>query len=64
MALVNAGISVNHILHNGEIEEHDQTIERLLIEEKLSEDWFRDKEEVIADAYRERGKKIAYKINN
>tara|TARA_B100001750_G_scaffold236565_1_gene240619 strand:+ start:575 stop:1153 length:579 start_codon:yes stop_codon:yes gene_type:complete len=59
--LVDAGLAVNHILQNGQLEEHNETIDRLLLEEKLSQDMFRSKDEVIADAYRERGMKIAYK---
>jgi len=62
--LVDAGILVNHILQNGQIEEHNKTVDRLLIKEKLSEDMFRTKDEVIADAYRERGIKIAYKVSD
>lgn len=62
--LVDAGLTVNHILQNGQLEEHNETIDRLLLEEKLSQDMFRSKDEVIADAYRERGMKIAYKVEN
>ena len=62
--LVNSGLSVNHILENGEIELHTATIDRLLNDNNLKEDMFRTKDETIEEMYKKQGEKIAYKISN
>ena len=50
-----------HILPDGELETHAEAEQRLLVECKLDHnDLFRTREERLEDAYRERGKSIAY----
>jgi len=55
------GIDAHHILETGQIETHEQALTRLLTELKLPDrDLFRDHEEIVEDAYRRRGERIAY----
>lgn len=55
------GLEVHHILANGQIEKHVDTMERLLYNLKLpSQDIFRTPDIILADAYRIQGQKIAY----
>ena len=55
------GISVQHILEDGRIESHDESLTRLLSELGLAErDLFQSRDEIILDAYDLRGKQIAY----
>ena len=59
--LVTRGIVVEHILEDGSIETHEEALSRLLTEHGLPErDLFRDRSEIIEQAYSERGNKIAY----
>jgi uncharacterized protein (DUF488 family) len=55
------GVDAHHILANGSLETHANALERLVIEEGLEGgDLFRDREALLADAYRRRGKALAY----
>jgi uncharacterized protein (DUF488 family) len=55
------GIEVRHILADASIETHSDSMKRLRAELHLPEsDLFRTPEEVIADAYRMQGERIAY----
>lgn len=55
------GTLVLHILSDGAIETHEQSVERLLNNLSISStDLFRFKEEIVRDAYRIQGEAIAY----
>ncbi|MBI5772214.1 MAG: DUF488 domain-containing protein [Verrucomicrobia bacterium] len=55
------GLEVFHILADGTLESHAQTEKRLLCLFKLSErELFRPPEEVVAEAYKFQGEKVAY----
>ena len=59
--LVTRGVVVRHILEDGRIETHEEALSRLLVEHGLPErDLFRDRSEIIEQAYSERGDKISY----
>ena len=63
--LVTRGIVVRHILEDGRIETHEEALSRLLAEHGLPErDLFRDRSEIIEQAYSERGEKIAYAVQD
>jgi hypothetical protein len=54
-------VEVRHILEDGAAESHEQTLARLLAKLKLPDyDLFRSPEDVIEDAYRMQGNRIAY----
>jgi uncharacterized protein (DUF488 family) len=56
------GIDVRHILGDGRIEPHEAALSRLLAELRLPEhDLFRSREEMIREAYEQRGARIAYR---
>ena len=56
-----AGIPVQHILADGSLESHTDAMQRLRDQLKLPEsDLFRTPEEVLEDAYRLQGERIAY----
>ncbi len=58
--LSNEGISVKHILGNGNLEDHAHAIERLIARLRMpSADMF--PEEAISEAYAHQGKEIAYR---
>lgn len=60
-ALEKCGLRVVHILSDGSLERHEDTIDRLLTVLKMPEaDFFKTKNEIISDAYEARGKEIAY----
>lgn len=60
-ALVRRGVPVTHILADGTIETHDQSIVRLLKQLHLpEEDMFKTKNEIIDEAYSIQGRAIAY----
>lgn len=60
----NLNLEVQHILADGQLEKHSNTLDRLLYNLKLpSQDIFRTHDVVLADAYRIQGQKIAYAIN-
>ncbi|MGH8249032.1 MAG: DUF488 family protein [Gammaproteobacteria bacterium] len=59
--LVERGLLVNHILSDGSIESHDQSLSRLMQMLRIREDdLFRSREDAIRDAYRKRAEAIAY----
>lgn len=58
------GVDARHILEDGRIEGHEEALCRLLTELGLDEnDLFRSRDEVILDAYDQRGKQIAYQLD-
>ena len=58
-----AGIAVRHILADGSLETHAAAMERLRGQLKLPEsDLFRTPQEVLEDAYRMQGDRIAYEV--
>jgi uncharacterized protein (DUF488 family) len=59
--LVDRGIEVQHILASGELESHEEAIKRLLAELRMPEqDLFRSNDDIVDEAYRQRGQRIAY----
>ena len=59
--LVTRGVVVRHIIKDGRIENHEVALSRLLAEHGLPErDLFRNRSEMIEQAYLERGDKISY----
>jgi uncharacterized protein (DUF488 family) len=59
--LERAGVAVTHILQDGALEPHRQTMTRLASDLKLaSADLFRTPDELIEDAYESQGSRIAY----
>lgn len=59
--LVEQGLLVNHILLNGKLETHDEALFRLLKKLHIGDrDFFRSHDEVIREAYKERGEAIAF----
>jgi uncharacterized protein (DUF488 family) len=59
--LVKIGVSVNHILANGQTESHEEATQRLLDELGMqSNELFRSQDEVINDALLKREQDIAY----
>ena len=55
------GLQIHHILSDGHIETHQQALSRLLCHLKLPEhDMFRSHDEIINEAYRTQGERIAY----
>src|SRR5438093_172268 len=59
--LVDLGLHVQHIHADGRIEDHVDALTRLARQLNLrEEDMFRGREDVIADAYRLQGERIAY----
>jgi uncharacterized protein (DUF488 family) len=58
------GLAVFHILKDGTLESHEQTEKRLLRLFALPErELFRSSEEIIAEAYKLQGEKVAYQEN-
>lgn len=59
--LVSRRMSVQHILEDGRLEDHCDSLSRLLRELNLAGgDLFRSHEQLILDAYKRRGQEIAY----
>ena len=59
--LVEQGVTVSHILSDGSVESHDQSVSRLMKMLRIGEnDLFRPRENAVRDAYRQRGEAIAY----
>jgi uncharacterized protein (DUF488 family) len=59
--LFDEGIEIKHILGNGEIEGHDQTIRRLLERLRMPEgDMFMSNDEIVRQAYMRQANEIAY----
>jgi uncharacterized protein (DUF488 family) len=60
--LADEGINVRHILGDGHVEEHERTIERLLLKLRMpKEDMFRSHDAVIEEAFKLQGNEIAYR---
>jgi hypothetical protein len=58
------GIKIRHILEDGSIEEHPDSLRRLLRTLKLQEsNLFQSPEEIIENAYEIQGEKIAHVEN-
>lgn len=56
------GVSVNHILGDGRLEDHEHALCRLITLLRISgPDMFRSEEAVIEDAYKRQGEQIAYR---
>ena len=63
--LVTRGVVVKHILEDGRIESHEEALSRLLAEHGLPErELFRDRSEIIEQAYSERADKISYAVQD
>jgi uncharacterized protein (DUF488 family) len=63
--LVAAGIEVKHVIGDGTIESHDQTLNRLLRQLQLSKHHsYCTREEMTEAAYRIQGDKIAYRLGS
>ena len=59
--LVAQGLEVQHILADGQLESHDTTMDRLLRLHGLPQrDLFRDRDELLAEAYERQERRIAY----
>lgn len=59
--LTRKGLSVMHILDNGAIESHAESISRLVISLGISlDDMFKSQQEIIDDAYARQANRIAY----
>jgi uncharacterized protein (DUF488 family) len=59
--LVLAGIEVRHILNDGRIEHHTDALNRLIRQLRLPEsDMFTPRDQIISEAYRLQGDRIAY----
>lgn len=53
---------VKHILYDGQVEDHEQTIKRLILKLKIFEsDMFRSTHEIISEAYARQSSDIAYR---
>lgn len=60
-ALHEPGVDIQHILADGTLESHDAAMSRLLDELRMPRlDLFRSREQLVTDALRKRGEKIAY----
>ena len=60
--LFDEGVTIKHILGDGRVEDHEQTIRRLLSKLRMSEgDMFRSKDEITNEAYARQGSEIAYR---
>lgn len=56
------GLAVKHILGDGRVEDHAETIERLIARQRIAGvDMFRDSVAVVIDAYIRQGNAIAYR---
>ncbi len=61
--LVAHGVAIEHILADGSLESHDAALSRLARMINLREpDLVHSREELLADAYRKQGERIAYEI--
>ena len=55
------GLQVLHVLSDGSLEDHEQTEKRLLQAFALeNKELFRSHDEIVADAYKKQGEKVAY----
>ena len=61
--LASRGVTVQHILEDGSLETHQDTLARLREKLKLPEcDLFRTPEDILEEAYRLQGERIAYEL--
>jgi uncharacterized protein (DUF488 family) len=61
--LTEFGVAVTHIHADGRLESHDAALSRLARMVNLPEhDMFHSREELLADAYRRQGERIAYEV--
>lgn len=61
--LLARGVGAQHILDNGRVESQDAALSRLMAEHGIQEqDLFRSRDEVILEAYNQRGRQIAYSL--
>lgn len=59
------GISIQHILEDGSIEDNEDSIARMMKLLKIQDtNLFKGKEEIIQDAYNLQGEKIAYELED
>lgn len=64
-SLVEQGTKVKHILFDGTIEDHEQSIKRLLDVLKIApSDFFKTNDEIVFEAYKKQGEAIAYSEQN
>lgn len=62
--LLARGVGAQHILDDGRAESHDAALSRLMAELGLQEqDLFRGRDEVVLEAYDQRGRQIAYSLS-
>jgi uncharacterized protein (DUF488 family) len=60
--LAEQGVKIRHILADGRIEDHEQTVERLVQRLRLpGSDMFRSRDTVVRDAYAQQASEIAYR---
>ncbi len=58
--LVAAGVKVQHILANGRLEDHAETVVRMMRQLGMKEDMFRKPQELLDEAYERQEERIAY----
>lgn len=57
-------VRVVHILADGTLEEHEDTVGRMVREQRLPEyDLFRSREDIVAEAYARQAERIAYDVS-
>jgi len=60
--LFDDGLTIKHILANGQVEDHAHAIDRLIARLRVpSADMFRSHDAAVADAYAQQGNEIAYR---
>jgi len=60
--LASRGLDARHILEDGRIESHQDALTRLLAEHGIKDrELFQSREELVAEAYTRRGRRIAYR---
>lgn len=63
--LARFGIGIEHILADGRLESHAEAMERLVSQLNLPQfDMFRSHEDILEDAYRIQGRRIAYTLDD
>lgn len=59
-ALVDAGVTVDHVLADGRLESNDEAMTRLLEKQGVQPDLFRSSDELLAEALQQQERAIAY----
>lgn len=59
-ALVDAGVTVDHVLADGRLESNDEAMTRLLQKQGVQPDLFRSADELLSEALRQQERAIAY----